>query len=335
MARVLGISGGSRNGANDAVVKEALLGAQEAGAETEFIHLLDLDIKPCTGCVACVLGLIKGGSGKCAIKDDDFAWLEDRMFEADGLIFSMPVFEKGIPSAFECVTDRMGPSRNKGRRKLAMEIRKEKGITDEQMEGPDPRSFKQQVATYFSVGGSDWVKRAAADFEIFGLLPGIKTIDNIVYPWAKSLLVDQKRLAQAHEAGKTLALASMDPEHAQYVGDPGVCPHCHSRNFYFGTTPGVAHCLVCDMEGTIDLENGQYVFHYHPAELCRSNITDAGLRLHVEQGKKEEEQLLANRKTQFFKDQQQKYANLFPASKPARLTEAKASAASKAKEAAK
>lgn len=327
MARVLGISGGGKNGANDAVVKEALLGAQEAGAEVEFIHLLDLNIKPCTGCVACVLSLIKGGSGKCVIKDDDFAWLEDRIYSADGLIISMPVFEKGIPGQFECVTDRMGPSHNKGRRFISMEVRRQKGITDEQLEGPDPRTFtKQLVATYFSVGGSDWVKRAAADFELFGQLPDIKTIDNIVFPWAKSLLVDKKRLARAHEAGKTLALAAADPENAVYVGDRGICPYCHSRLFYFGETPGQATCLVCDMNGTIDLEDGRYVFNYTPAELCRNTKTPEGLRLHADQGRHEEEKLLENRKTQYFKDQYQKYAKLFPASKPPRAAAAAAKA---------
>ena len=37
--KILGISGGSKNGNNDAMCKEALMGAKEAGADIEFINL--------------------------------------------------------------------------------------------------------------------------------------------------------------------------------------------------------------------------------------------------------------------------------------------------------
>jgi hypothetical protein len=43
--KVLGISGGTKNGHNDAMCKEALMGAKEAGAEVEFIHLMDFRYK--------------------------------------------------------------------------------------------------------------------------------------------------------------------------------------------------------------------------------------------------------------------------------------------------
>lgn len=46
--KILGISGGNKNGANDCMCKEALLAAKEQGAEIEFVRLMDLDIKHCT-----------------------------------------------------------------------------------------------------------------------------------------------------------------------------------------------------------------------------------------------------------------------------------------------
>ena len=37
--KILGISGGTKNGANDCMCKEALLAAKEQGAEIEFVRL--------------------------------------------------------------------------------------------------------------------------------------------------------------------------------------------------------------------------------------------------------------------------------------------------------
>jgi multimeric flavodoxin WrbA len=36
--KILGVSGGSASGANDAMCKEALMGAQEAGAEKAMLY---------------------------------------------------------------------------------------------------------------------------------------------------------------------------------------------------------------------------------------------------------------------------------------------------------
>jgi multimeric flavodoxin WrbA len=67
--KVLEINGSPRKKWNTATLLEkALEGAASLGAETELIHLYDLDFKGCKSCFACKL---KGGKsyGKCVIND--------------------------------------------------------------------------------------------------------------------------------------------------------------------------------------------------------------------------------------------------------------------------
>ena len=82
--KVLGISAGTSGGSNDAMCKEALMGAKELGAEIEFINLHKLNIRHCTGCKACVMSLFSGKGNACVLKDD-FQWLVDKMYEPTAL----------------------------------------------------------------------------------------------------------------------------------------------------------------------------------------------------------------------------------------------------------
>jgi multimeric flavodoxin WrbA len=59
MSIVIAVNGSPRKRWNTAMMLEhALKGAESKGAETELIHLYDLDFKGCTSCFACKL---KGG----------------------------------------------------------------------------------------------------------------------------------------------------------------------------------------------------------------------------------------------------------------------------------
>ena len=181
--KILGISAGTRNGNNDSMCKEALMGAKEMGAEIEFIRLLDLDIKYCTGCIACVKSLMSGKGGQCVLKDD-FEWLRDKMMEADGIIFSVPIFEKGAAAIFRSLTDRFGPRMDRGNNLAATEIAKQ---TNDK--APDQRVFKEKVISYIGLGGSDWTTRIQCDFEMLSLIPIWKTINNEVFSWSKNVIM--------------------------------------------------------------------------------------------------------------------------------------------------
>ena len=142
--KILGISSGTLNGSNDSMCKEGLMGAQEAGAEIEFINLHKLDIKHCTGCIACVKSIMSGRGRTCALKDD-FLWLLDKMLDADGILMVSPIFENGVPGIVHTVCDRFGPSMDRGNLVIADMLSKEHGGP-----GVDPRLLKDKVISFMA-----------------------------------------------------------------------------------------------------------------------------------------------------------------------------------------
>lgn len=72
------------------LLESALEGAASEGAQTELVHLYDLDFKGCISCFACKK--IGGKShGRCAVKDGITPLLE-RIAGADALILGTPVY---------------------------------------------------------------------------------------------------------------------------------------------------------------------------------------------------------------------------------------------------
>ena len=95
--KVIGINGSARKGWNtETLVKKALEGAADAGAEVELIELYSEPRKGCLECFACKRKGIDTG-GICAIKDNLRPILE-KAYEADVLIIGSPNFF-GYPSA--------------------------------------------------------------------------------------------------------------------------------------------------------------------------------------------------------------------------------------------
>ena len=88
---VLAINGSPRKNWNTAtLLNNALEGAAAQGAQTELIHLYDLNFKGCISCFACKR---KDGKsyGKCAYQDDLSSVLE-KIEKADALILGSPIY---------------------------------------------------------------------------------------------------------------------------------------------------------------------------------------------------------------------------------------------------
>jgi len=315
--KILGVSGGSPNGTNDAMAKEALMGAQEAGAEIEFIHLLNLNIRPCIGCVNCVMGpdgIMNGGSGKCIIKDD-LPWFEDKYYDADGIVFVLPVFEKGIPGFFKCIQDRLcGPGHDIGMLMVAKNIREGKGITTGR--GPDPRAFKKRMASFISIGGSDWVTKSSCDLNLFALSPMLTVIDDVTFSWAKSVLMDNERIAKVHQIGVDIANAAREPDKAKFLGDPGICPNCHSRVMHLDDSSQRVECLVCGIIGELVIRDNKIKFEFGPEQYARAHNTIPGKLKHVEDIGRIEGKFLQDKETPEYKARVARYKAFIQPSTP-------------------
>jgi multimeric flavodoxin WrbA len=86
MAKILSIYGSPRRKGNTALLlKKAVEGAVEAGAEVEEIVLRDLKMSPCLEIYGCTK------NGRCVIKDD-FQGVYDRVLACQGLMLASPIF---------------------------------------------------------------------------------------------------------------------------------------------------------------------------------------------------------------------------------------------------
>jgi len=98
--KVLGISASPRlNSNSDLLLRQALAGAESAGAETEYIRLRDLNIVPCIECNSCYK------KGACVV-EDDYQTLSSKMLEADRLIFATPIFFMTFCAQAKALIDR-------------------------------------------------------------------------------------------------------------------------------------------------------------------------------------------------------------------------------------
>jgi multimeric flavodoxin WrbA len=100
--KVVGIMSGPRPDGNTAkLLRAALDGARERGAEVTEVSLCDCHIEYCRGCLACLQ------RGECPIKDD-FQRVRDLLYEADGIILASPTYCGSCNAVMKNLFDRLG-----------------------------------------------------------------------------------------------------------------------------------------------------------------------------------------------------------------------------------
>lgn len=99
--KVLVLSASPRKGGNsDLLCDQFMLGAKEAGHETEKIFLRDKEINYCIGCGACY------NTGKGCPQEDDMPEVLEKMIAADVIVIATPVYFYTMNGQMKTLIDR-------------------------------------------------------------------------------------------------------------------------------------------------------------------------------------------------------------------------------------
>ncbi len=103
--KAIAVNGSPRKGWNtDLLLREALRGAADAGAETELIHLSELTFSGCRSCFACKRAGAE--TGRCMWKDDLQPVL-DKMLAVDAVFMGSPIYLGNVSGMMYCLMERL------------------------------------------------------------------------------------------------------------------------------------------------------------------------------------------------------------------------------------
>lgn len=100
MKKVIGIFGSPRpHGNSDALLDQAMKGAEASNADVEKIIVRDLQVAPCNSCGGCF------EKGVCVI-GDDMQKVYTQLVGADGIIVATPIYFMGVSAQLKALIDR-------------------------------------------------------------------------------------------------------------------------------------------------------------------------------------------------------------------------------------
>jgi len=278
--KVLGLSFGRKFGNTEVMVKTALMECEKAGDEVQFIRVDDLDIKICTGCISCVVGLVSGrGKGGCPIKDD-FHIIDEALMECDAVIVGSPTYVLSPTGRFKTVCDRIGPSHDITFRKAAFQEGIAKNMPLDKL--PDERTFKPRIGALVSVGGAmtqNWLSFMLPTMYEFTMSMGIDVIDFHEYFGAMAhehVLGNEKEMERMKQLGQNIAAAlasQSDAERTKWRGEQdGVCPVCHCNMLTVSQDRTFVECPVCGIRGELSITDGKIDAAFSEEEQNRSRL---------------------------------------------------------------
>jgi multimeric flavodoxin WrbA len=259
--KLLGLSAGNPDGSAEILLKEALRGAEAAGADVELVRLHDLRLS--------------AGPGAGA---EDAGWFWDRLMESDGLIVSSPIYTRTIPGLLRLLGDRIsGPQSDVAFTAEILRMR-ESGEPLAVDFVVDERVLRPRVAGFIAVGGSlptRWKGLALPLLHTLTASAQIAVVDQVEFAGAgspASIVLDAAALERARRLGEAVgSQLGRSYDEAEYRGDPGVCPLCHlSAIIIFDDR---VECATCGAVGTLTVADGGHAFAFSPEGLKQSILS--------------------------------------------------------------
>jgi len=227
--KILGLNGSERQlGNTEILVKEALMGAEEEGAQVEMLRLTDYKILPCDGLAPCVFG-----NTGCNLKDD-FNFIVDKIFQNDGLVLGTPCYILESTAIIKQFIDRV----------FSVNFRsKAKG---------------KPAAVIVPYATRGWTPYAFLQPNILLLFLGMEVIDRaLIHTQAvNEVVLYDKALAKARGMGREVAKAVKTGD-TSYRGEPGICPVCQDRVLRILRDDETVECGVCGIRGKVAVEGGK------------------------------------------------------------------------------
>jgi multimeric flavodoxin WrbA len=250
--KILGLNGSERKlGNTEILVKEALMGAEEEGAQVEMLRLTDYNVLPCDGLAPCVFG-----NTGCNLKDD-FNFIMDKIFEADGLVLGSPCYILESTAIIKQLIDRAFSInfRSKARGKPAAII-----------------------IPYATRG---WTPYAFIQPNLFLLFLGMEVIDRaLIHAQAiNEVVLYNKALVKAREMGREVTKAVKTGK-ISYRGEPGICPICRDRVLRILRDDETVECGVCGIRGKIFVEEGKVRVRFEEDAILKHRFTEENIYRH-------------------------------------------------------
>ena len=92
-----------RDSNSDLLAEEFARGARETGHQVEKISLAGKNIQFCQGCLSCQT------SGRCFLRDDADAIVQEKILPAQVLVFATPIYYYGMSGQMKTLLDRANP----------------------------------------------------------------------------------------------------------------------------------------------------------------------------------------------------------------------------------
>ena len=243
--KVLGIVGSYRKQGNtEVLVKEALMVAEEGGAQVDVLRLNNYNLESCRGDGRCESGAIP-----CHIKDD-FNYLLERIYQNDAIILGVPCYFLAAPGQFKLFLDRTVS-----------------------VGYPNPLLGKP-AAFMVPYGNRGYINYALMQPNILLLKWGMKIVDQAIIQSGPpgDAMLNERALTRARSMGQAV-MEALNGGDTSFRGDKGICPVCHDRVLRIFRDMETVECPTCSVRGKLSLVDGKIKVAFAEEDIGRGRYS--------------------------------------------------------------